>query len=152
MLIRLRECAGWSAPLLFANLRRQVFLLRGPNEEVKYQRRNWHPLSSVIKGRSRNLLRCMLSKEDIKFTELSYQKEEVNFCELVIKGGVRGLSCKPNIYVSWSTSELRARLGSETCLSPPVKYFYWPFQDGTSFVDHLCFFCLVFDMPLCMSV
>ena len=22
-------------------------------------------------------------------------------------------------------------------LSPPVKYFYWPFQGGTSFVDHL---------------
>ena len=29
-LIRLRGCAGWSAPLLFANLRRQVFLRRGP--------------------------------------------------------------------------------------------------------------------------
>ena len=26
-LIRLRGCAGWSAPLLFANPRRQVFLL-----------------------------------------------------------------------------------------------------------------------------
>ena len=24
--------------------------------------------------------------------------------------------------------------------SPPLKYFYWPFQGGTSFVDHLCFF------------
>ena len=31
-------------------------------------------------------------------------------------------------------------------LSPPVKYFYWPFQGGTSFVDHLCFLCLVFLM------
>ena len=30
-LIRLRRCAGWSAPLLFANHRRQVFLRRGPN-------------------------------------------------------------------------------------------------------------------------
>ena len=28
-------------------------------------------------------------------------------------------------------------------LSPPVKYFYWPFQGGASFVDHLCYFCLV---------
>ena len=36
----------------------------------------------------------------------------------------RGLSCKPNIYVSWSTSELRVRLARcETGLSPPVKYF-----------------------------
>ena len=29
-LIRLRGCAGWSAPVLFANPRRQVFLRRGP--------------------------------------------------------------------------------------------------------------------------
>ena len=28
-------------------------------------------------------------------------------------------------------------------LSPPVKYFYWLFQDGASFVDHLCYFFLV---------
>ena len=28
----------------------------------------------------------------------------------------------------------------ETGLSPPVKYFYWPFQGGTSFVDHLCYY------------
>ena len=31
-LIRLRGCAGWSAPLLFANPRRQVFARQGPNE------------------------------------------------------------------------------------------------------------------------
>ena len=31
-------------------------------------------------------------------------------------------------------------------LSPPVKYIYWPFQGGTSFVDHLCYLCLVFVM------
>ena len=30
VLIRLRGCAGWSAPLLFANPRRQVFSRRGP--------------------------------------------------------------------------------------------------------------------------
>ena len=29
-LISLRGCAGWTAPLLFANLRRQVFSRRGP--------------------------------------------------------------------------------------------------------------------------
>ena len=34
----------------------------------------------------------------------------------------------------------------ETGLSPPVKYFYRPFEGGTSFVDHLCYFCLVFVM------
>ena len=34
-------------------------------------------------------------------------------------------------------------------LSPSIKYFYWPFQGGTSFVDHLCYVCLVFVMLPC---
>ena len=34
----------------------------------------------------------------------------------------------------------------------PVKYIYWQFQGGTSFVDHLCHFCLVFVMRSSMSV
>ena len=57
---------------------------------------------------------------------------------------VRGLSCKSNIYVSLPASELRVRLVHRlTGLSPPVKYFYWPFQGDASFVDHLCYFCLI---------
>ena len=45
----------------------------------------------------------------------------------------------------WFTYELRVRLASlETGLSPPVIYFYWRFQGVTSFVDHLCYLCLVF--------
>ena len=53
--------------------------------------------------------------------------------------------------MSWSKSELRVRLARrETRLSPPVKY--WPFQGGSSLVDHLIFFCFVFVMPLCASV
>ena len=64
-----------------------------------------------------------------------------------------GLSCKPNIYVSWSTSELRERLAPLNRFKPSSKIFYWPFQGGTSFVDILCFlFCLVFAMSLCASV
>ena len=55
--------------------------------------------------------------------------------------------------MSWSTSELRVRLvHRQTGLSPPVKYFYWPFQGGASFVDHLCnsvFFCYAF-MHVCL--
>ena len=35
---------------------------------------------------------------------------------------------------------------------PSSKIFYLPFQGGTYFVDLLCFFCLVFAMPLCASV
>ena len=46
--------------------------------------------------------------------------------------------------MSWSTSELRVWLVHRlTGLSPQVKYLYWPFQGDTSFVDHLCYFCLV---------
>ena len=42
--------------------------------------------------------------------------------------------CLDKFYVSWSTSELRVRLECrEIGLSPPVTYFYWPFQGGTSF-------------------
>ena len=36
----------------------------------------------------------------------------------------------------------------KTGFSPQVKYFYWPFQGDTSFVDRLCYFCLVFVMLL----
>ena len=41
------------------------------------------------------------------------------------------------------TSELRKRLRPDACLSPSIKYFYWHIQGGTSFVDHLCYLCLV---------
>ena len=34
----------------------------------------------------------------------------------------------------------------ETGLSVPVKYFYRPFKGSISFVDHLCYLCLVFAM------
>ena len=57
------------------------------------------------------------------------------------------LSGKPNFYVSWSASELSVSLARhKTGLSSPIKYFYWPFQGGASFVDPLCYFCLVFVM------
>ena len=55
--------------------------------------------------------------------------------------------------VSWSTSEIMARLALWNRFKPSSKIFYWPFQGGTSFVDLLwVFFCLVFLMPLCTSV
>ena len=31
-------------------------------------------------------------------------------------------------------------------LSSLVKYFYWPFKSGCSFVDHLCYLCFVLVM------
>ena len=36
VLIRLRGCTGWTAPLLFENLRRQVFSCRGPIVAVEF--------------------------------------------------------------------------------------------------------------------
>ena len=64
-----------------------------------------------------------------------------------------GISYKPNFYVSGSTSELRVRLARrETGLSPPVKYFYWPFLGGASFGNHLCNFCVAFLTLSCVSV
>ena len=62
---------------------------------------------------------------------------------------VRGLSCKPNIYVSWSTSELRVRLAPLNRFKPSSKIVYWPFQGGTSFVDLLCFCSVLCLLCLC---
>ena len=65
------------------------------------------------------------------------------------------LSCKPNIYVSWSTSELRVRLAPWNWFKPSSKIFYWPFQGGTSFVDLLCFcsvLCLLCFVRVCLYV
>ena len=46
-----------------------------------------------------------------------------------------------------SMFDLTVRLARrETSLSPPVKYFCRLFQGGTSFVDLLCYLCLVFVM------
>ena len=64
----------------------------------------------------------------------------------------RNLSCKPNLYVSWSTSELKVRLAPLNRFKP---FFYWPFQGSTSFVDLLCFcfvlclLCLLASLFIC---
>ena len=46
----------------------------------------------------------------------------------------------------------KSNLAPWNWFKPSCKIIYWPFQGGTSFVDLLCFFCLLFAMPLCMSV
>ena len=57
---------------------------------------------------------------------------------------VRGLSCKPNIYVSWSTSELRVRMAPFNRFKSSSKsIFYWLFQGSASFVDHFCWLCFM---------
>ena len=59
---------------------------------------------------------------------------------------VQNQTCKPNIYVSWCTSELRVRLAPWNRFKPSSKIFLLTFQGGTSFVDHLCYVYLVFVM------
>ena len=61
----------------------------------------------------------------------------------------RCLSCKPNIYVSWSTSELRVRLAPLNRFKPSSKILYWPFQGGSSVVDLLCFCSVLCLLCLC---
>ena len=40
----------------------------------------------------------------------------------------------------WTKGEVGAPLNR---FKPSSKIFYWPFQGNASFVDHLCYFCLV---------
>ena len=52
--------------------------------------------------------------------------------------------------MSWSTSELRVRLGRlETGLSPPVKCFYWPFQGSKYF---FCWSFVLFISCVCHAL
>ena len=91
-----------------------------------YKQSNWHKLSS-----------CGYSVWSGAFPG----------AQVILFGFLRGLSCKPNTYVSWSTSDIRVRLARrETGLNPPIKYFNWPFQSDASFPDHLSYFWLVFVM------
>ena len=56
----------------------------------------------------------------------------------MVHGYVRGLTCRPNIYVSWSTSELRVRLAPWNRFKPSSKilwFCYFPIRNpGTGVV------------------
>ena len=56
-LIRLRGCAGWSAPLLFANHQRQVFSRRGPNDVALTLTRCWFKVVCLL-----GLFHCIYKK------------------------------------------------------------------------------------------
>ena len=62
---------------------------------------------------------------------------------------------EPNIYVSWSPSELRVRWAPLNRFKPSSKIFYWPFQGVTSSVDLLylyfvlCLLCLCVRLFIC---
>ena len=66
----------------------------------------------------------VLTTSQIYLTEIQLNKARPCDIEAPILDFDRGLSCKPNIYVSWSTSELRVKLARrETGLNAPVRYF-----------------------------
>ena len=52
----------------------------------------------------------------------------------------KGSFMLPNIYVSWSTSELSVRLVPLNMFNPSSILFYWPFQGGASSVDPFLLF------------
>ena len=54
--------------------------------------------------------------------------------------------------VSWPTSELRARLAPYNVFKPSSKIFLLTVPRPYFFCDSFMFFCLVYVMPLCMSV
>ena len=73
----------------------------------------------------------------------------------MVRWWVGGLSCGPNICVSWSASGLGVGLAPLGRFKPSSKIFYWPFQGGTSFVDLLCFcsvLCLLCFVHVCLYV
>ena len=65
---------------------------------------------------------------------------------------IRGLSCKPNIYISCSHLNLGWGWRCETGKSPPVKYFTDCSKGVLLLWIFYVLFCLVFVMPLCASV
>ena len=64
-------------------------------------------------------------------------------CLYVQDGASKSYSCKPNIYVSWSTSELRVRLVPLNMFKPSSD-FLLTVQGGASFVDLFCYLCFTY--------
>ena len=95
---------------------------------------------------------CEMKKNGLKSIKYQFWRDQ-SWAELLSTHRI-GV-CKPNIYVSWSTSELRVRLAPLNRFKPSSKIFYWPFQGGTSFVDLLCFcsvLCLLCFVRVCLYV
>ena len=58
----------------------------------------------------------------VSSTPLTVYSIKKKLCICFVHELIWGLSCKPNIYVSWSTSELRVRLAPLNRFSPSVIY------------------------------
>ena len=64
----LRGCAGWSAPLLFANLKRQVFLGRGLNVVIPVKKK-------FMDARQRQLTKARKSNSALLTVTINKQSE-----------------------------------------------------------------------------
>ena len=53
----------------------------------------------------------------------------------------------PGLNQYWA--RINVRLAPLNRFKPSSKIFYWPFQGGTSFVDFLCFFSVLYLLCLC---
>ena len=81
-LIRLRGCAGWSAPVLFANPRRQVFSRRGPiNNEPYFMlqlvQREQHSRQEFEKGAREDADRKWQTLKKVLEDEINILKEKL---------------------------------------------------------------------------
>ena len=72
-LIRLRGYAGWSAPLLFANLRRQVLLRRGPGKKTL---KTWPEVIKLFSCSTVGILTFM-SRMNFVLSRVVYEKSFV---------------------------------------------------------------------------
>ena len=102
--ISLRGCAGWSAPLLFANPRRQVFSRRGPFEPAHNKINNLTGLAKTQIGLDKGLVGQEFSR---KLRPLATQLEHSRYSDqpgqmprlIRVLGGT-----KSNV-LYWSTSQ-----------------------------------------------
>ena len=121
MLIRLRGCAGWSAPVLFANPRRQVFSCRGPVISIIIYKHRFRELLPVLTSRhlsyetrghvySSCVWRAMLhASETWPLTKTSLQRLQRND-----RAMIRQIcSIKPEDVARVRSSELLAKLQLE---------------------------------------
>ena len=75
----------------------------------------------------------------IVFRSTDHANEKLWFFLEMIHRLVRDLSCEPNIYVSWSTSETRMRFVPSNMFSPPEILLL-----TASFADFFCYLRFVF--------
>ena len=102
-LIRLRGCAGWSAPVLFANHRRQVFSRRGPN----YNKNNYQmglvkrKYGFVVCEQNRHIPNCTSAQSDHRLCWSLAGKYKSSTCHLRNFNIPASLCCWEGLIEHW---------------------------------------------------